>query len=449
MTRVQTAFYHVFVVSVLTAWAPSKSLPYLVPFLGIFWFILWGRKQTILYRTIFLGIAWAFFIIISAIFNHDFIFQNAIISIITYGTFYIPFIVPSRYLRNSVLYQRIAIILLVVIALEAPIGITQATYGFLQNGTFDIANGDRVQGTINLSFSPSGNASNRIFATNMAFTLLALVPYVFLLHKRHKGLFLVGTVALVLASVVHILYLLIISTIFASLVYYRGAILKSKLQMSLLIFVVSIFVSGWLLLPNNMQLVQVQYQRIRDNQNPKIILLSRIINEVPKQYPTSLIIGLGPGQFASRAGLIGTGMYFGGPLDPKPLPLISPSVTPAIDEYLMDLWLWMVQLPRPAGSSLRPFSSWLAVLSEFGLIGFMLVAVYVCLIIIRQIPRDSYYRMWAFSFGVGVIFLFLIGIQEFYWETTQMLLPGVLVLKVMHAQLINVKTHTNSINNLD
>ena len=434
MTRVQSAFYHVFIIAVLAAWAPSKLLPYLVPFFGLSWLILWGRKRIFMYRLILLGVVWVASITIGVISNRDFVLQNAIISFVTYGTFYIPFIVPSRYLYNPVLYQKIAFVLLIVIALEAPIGIAQATYGFLQNGTFDIANGDRVQGTINLSFSPSGNASNRIFATNMALALIAVVPYIFLFRKWRKWLFLAGAAALVLASVVHILYFLIISMVLALLVYHPEALLKSRRQISLLITIVLIFMCAWFLLPNNMQLVQTHFQQIRNNQNPKMILLSRIINEVPKQYPASLIIGLGPGQFASRAGLISTGMYFGGPLDPKPLPLISPSVTPAIGDYLMDLWLWVVQLKRPAGSSLRPFSSWLAMLSEFGLMGFMLIAICVWIIITRKVPRGSYDRMWAFSFVTGVTFLFLIGIQEFYWETPQMLLPGVLALKAMHAQ---------------
>ena len=193
-------------------------------------------------------------------------------------------------------------------------------------------------------------------------------------------------------------------------------------------------------LPTNMQLLAFHYRGVVTQTNPKIIFARRVLYEVPAEYPLSLLIGLGPGQFDSRASLIGTGLYFGGPLNPKPLPLLKPKTSKAVGRWLMDLWLKVVRRKIPAGSTIKPFSSWLAIITEFGLIGFITVfsiTLYLLITIRRWVSRmPTRWKIWlALALSTGILLLFLLGIQAFYWEVPQMILPGVLAFKVMYAHL--------------
>lgn len=59
------------------------------------------------------------------------------------------------------------------------------------------------------------------------------------------------------------------------------------------------------------------------------------------------------------------------------------------------------------------------------------------LLVARRAASHGPYQVEAWVFATGCIFLFLLGFQENYWEVTQAILPGVMLLKVLHGMLLN------------
>jgi hypothetical protein len=176
-------------------------------------------------------------------------------------------------------------------------------------------------------------------------------------------------------------------------------------------------------------------------ENPKTILLMRLLQEIPMEYPLLPFVGLGPGQFSSRASLIASGYYLGGLQNPQPPPFLQPVLSPALNRYVLDLWFGLRNWPGSAGSTLRPFSSWLSVYSEFGLIGCIGIVLlfFGILIHVKYQVRNNAEKIIAFSIGSGVGLLFLLGIQENYWEVPQAILVGCMTMKVLYAILISHK----------
>ena len=379
LDRTQRAYYWVFVIAVVVNWSPNKLLPYIAP-IGLLLFILFmSRKNAILRNIIFLSIVWAVWIGFSALLNPDFILQNALIAVVTYSAFYIPFVVPSRYLASDNLYIKMMQFLLFIVVLQAAIGFIQVAYGFSIKGSFDVSTGDFIEGTIGLALQQKRGFETPMFAGNMAFTLIALIPYILIYRKSWSVLvFLFGTAVLVFSSVMHILLFFLIALAVSFLVY-RPIKLSSRVLVFTGIFtlILATFVAMmmFVLLPTNLTRISVQVDRVIHQENPKSILLSRLFTEVPEEYPQITFIGIGPGQFSSRASLIASGYYLGGLQNPKPVPFLNPTVSNALDEYVMDLWRSLINWPGTAGSTLRPFSSWLSVYSESGAIGSLVVSL--------------------------------------------------------------------------
>jgi len=189
-------------------------------------------------------------------------------------------------------------------------------------------------------------------------------------------------------------------------------------------------------LPSNLRSLGDKYRAALQGRSFKLTLLHRLLTQVRLEHPAAFAFGFGPGQFASRAALIGTGLYFGGLQSPRGLPVLDAVRPPATEAYVMDLWVEVSKI-RSAGSSLRPFSSWLAVMSEAGVAGCLLVAAVTLVLLWRAggRARHSGQRLLGLSFGAMLIFLFLLGAQEHYWETPQAILPGCMLLKLVYANL--------------
>lgn len=460
----QKTFFQMFVLSLIICWSPNKMLPYMAPFLAVGWIIIRCRRNTRLVRNSFLLTAgWVTFIAFSALLNRDFIFQNAFLAIVTYGSVYV-LLIPSRHISGKSLYIQMSQMLLAIVAIESVIGTIQVFYGYNRTGTFDIANGDFVEGTINVGLRPAGGFETPMFAVNIAFMLLALVPYVFVIKRgqiKYGLLILFGAVVLVLAAVMHLVIFLTIAIVISFFIYhpklssvengkrivffsagrvprvvsFSFANLRRTILAVLLVVLIPVLVITFM--PANVSQISGHYERIVDQRNTKIILAQRIVTAVPEEYPQSLFVGIGPGQFVSRASLIGTGLYFGGIENPRPVPLLRSEISVAVDTYLLDLWWWAENIPYPAGSTLLPFSSWLSVISEFGIIAFFILAMFVAglILFVRTRVRRQEQRVMAFSFGTGVLLLFLLGFQENYWEVPQAILVGCFVLKVLYANI--------------
>ena len=152
------------------------------------------------------------------------------------------------------------------------------------------------------------------------------------------------------------------------------------------------------------------------------------------EYPHSLAIGLGPGQFSSRASAISAG-YLG--QIPPPFKFV---LTEAFRDYALDMWLRYNNQTK-VGAFEAPASSWTGVISEFGIIGFLLVSACIGRMLLRTraaaVSADK--RLLGFFFSIGVLTIYGAGAIEYYWEVPQTIFLGCLLLKVMHAMMMHTK----------
>lgn len=432
----QRNYLRAFIVSALICWSPFKALAYATPFLAILWLLVTTRDSQVLRRLVFWLCAWLSIIALHFGLETDFVLHSSFLSFLTYGTFAFLWIVPNEPLRHGLLYARMLRTCYWLVLIEAFWGIVQAGYGYLQEGTFDLGSGDHVEGTIHPQLEPALAFSNPMFAANMAFLLIALFP-VGAFKKKWSATLLLGCTVLVLASVLHVLVFFVVSVLIALLMF-RPTVTDVKTWLFPALGVILVLVLAFFLLPTNVSGLPGMAIAMVEGQYPRTDAIEIAFVEIPRDDPWMVLIGLGPGQFSSRAGLIGTGLYFGGPLDPRGLPLLPQGMSQTFEKYLLSLWLRAAQTPY-YGSTQQPYFSWLSVSAEFGVPIFIgiFVGAAVLLIRVRAQAQTKEEKLLAVSWGAGLIFLFLLGMQENYWEVTQAIFVGAMLAKVQYALLIS------------
>ncbi len=77
---------------------------------------------------------------------------------------------------------------------------------------------------------------------------------------------------------------------------------------------------------------------------------------------------------------------------------------------------------------------------------FSMICIYVGMILWQmKIQARSYtQRIQAISFGSGVLLLFLLGVQENYWEIPQAIFVGAMVLKASYASYFYIERENNA-----
>jgi hypothetical protein len=428
------AYFGAFVMVLLACWSPLKWLPYVAPLAAIIWMGAAAGGRIIWLRLLQWTLGWVVWILAFGTFKADFTWHSAFIALVTYSTFAFVWIVPASMLGGRALVGRLARLTCGVVLFEALFGIVQVLAGYRANGTFDLDTGDWVQGTIYPHLDSSHAFANPMFAANMAFMLLAVAPMV-MREKRWRLTFAVGAVSLVLASVMHVLFLLAASLLFAA-AFYRPKLERRTSRAVMLGLCVSLPVLAGVLLRTNIWTLSVITEETVSVQTPRSKITMEAFADLPAEYPAMPLIGLGPGQFSSRAALIGTGLYFGG-LNPKEIPLMPQGSSRAFQDYLERLWLDAIANPF-YGSTQQPVYSWLSVYTEFGGIVFILLAIGIAAVLLKlkRAARTASARMIAASTGSGIVLLALLGVQENYWETPQAILIGAMLLKATYAQLV-------------
>lgn len=429
-TRATRAYYYAFLLALIICLSPSKALAYLSPIVVLIWLIIATRKKTILNRSVlllFLALIW---IGLWQIFNREFLLHSALLEIITYSSFVVLAATPLKLLKNPFLGERVEQIVRWTVLIQAITGFVQAFAGYFRSGSFDLNNGDAVAGTITLSLFPDGGLGNPMFAINMGFLLLFLLPSVIL--KRQGWLVLAfGALTLVLASVMHVLIFLAISVGVAFIIY-RPA-LPTRVSTVLLFGMLSlILATSSYVLSTNWSTFSTFYTGFINGQSPRAQIYKAAFGDMITEYPLIVSIGLGPGQFSSRAGAIGTGYYFGGPRNPRPLPLLPTEMSPAMQKYMWNLWL-----ASTYGSTNQPFSSWLAIYTEFGIFCFLLICIAITVFLLKLLvlAKSKSQKWLAFVCGSSILFLFLLGFQDNYWEVPQAILVGVMLIQIMYARM--------------
>src|SRR5690606_33474715 len=153
---------------------------------------------------------------------------------------------------------------------------------------------------------------------------------------------------LILASVVHVLLFLATALVIAYVVY-RPRIGRRPVAVGAVLAIVGVSWMAWALLRTNLGHVPTFARVMLAGQYPRAVVVERMMTEAPDEYSMMPVLGLGPGQFGSRAALIGTGMYFGGVVNPRPLPLVPTGMSEPVRRHALD--------QRLAASAHPPFGA--------------------------------------------------------------------------------------------
>jgi hypothetical protein len=442
-----------FVVVLIGCFTPLKALAYVLPCLFTLWLALHGgvprNRMFAIAITIAAGAA-AYALIV-----REFLVVNYLVAIVTYSTVIPILAIENRWLASRALLEKLLAVMVPMILVQGAIGIVQAVYGAIQSGTFSMDNGDRVAGTIYPHLAPENAGSNAMFAVNMAMMLLACMSLPSAIDGPRRRAMIVGAVSLVLASVMHVLVFLVGSVVIAVLFVRapRAAGQRTGPGNRLLILLVVITGLSYIALPENVADISHVAEKALDLEAvdiPRAIMLGRVLIDLPEEDAVQPYVGLGPGQFSSRASLIMSGLFLGAEEAPRTLPFVTPRVTRLAGDYCVALMI----AARDAdidkgqiGSSQQPFFSWLDVYTETGVLGLILVFGSIARMLLRmraQARARPEVRWQAVQCTAGILLLVLIGWQVDYWEIPQAVLVGVLALKVMYANVMHpVDDHTD------
>ena len=134
-----------------------------------------------------------------------------------------------------------------------------------------------------------------------------------------------------------------------------------------------------------------------------------------------------------------SGLFLGGPSSPKPVPFLGAQSTRLAEDYCFTLFRSYATEESFIGSSQQPFFSYLSVYTELGITAIVALVVFVMKLLrrVQRAARDRpQVRVQALVVTSGSIFLLLLGLQENYWEMPQAILVGVLLLKVVYANVM-------------
>ena len=430
MSRYARAYHEGLVIALLLSWSPSNLLAYGAPFLMLGWYIVRTRSKTVVRNLILVGMLWLAFILAHLPFIGDFAWVAALLTGLTYSAFIPILVIPTRFLVTDQLFPRIQRWAVGFVLLEGVWGITQALYGYAQAGTFDLANGDLVEGTIHPGLESETSFANPMFAANMAILLLVLLP-TFITRRKYFVAIGIGAVSLILASVVHILLFLAVAGIVVGLLYGTQFLRR----WSGWLFVMVALLAGLLatsLLSRNLNAISTFVSTTVRAETPRGVVVKRVFETMPQEYPLMPLFGLGPGQFSSRAALIVTGQYFANTELPLPVQMSEPMADYIWQDFLR------ARAVRYYGSTQQPAFSLLSFYTEMGAIAFLLLVLLIMLLLLRIRRRARTYseQVLAMALSIGILFIAFLGIQENYWEVPQAIFPALLILKAMYVHLL-------------
>ncbi len=195
----------------------------------------------------------------------------------------------------------------------------------------------------------------------------------------------------------------------------------------------------FLFLPDNASLVRSYYDKTFDLKNPELSTKTRATlttyTKLPKYKPYQKYIGLGPGQYCSKASMILSDTYLS-----SRIPAFMVSISPDLKRYIIPIWMEYKSWKFQPGSTYFPFYSWLSLYSELGVFGCAAFALALFIFFKRMIFKV---RPENFILILGllivVLYIFLLGIQDNYWEWAQFILPIVIYAKVMYYMILNTE----------
>ena len=437
--RYQKQYYNVFLAMVILCWSPFKMLVNFTPFIVVILLTLLVRERrfAILNTSLVTSLLIYSLIIVSLfflyllIFFDEFILSNAIFSLITYSITVVIFVVPSKGLGSDRLLAKMSKTLLVFYIIESLYGIMQAMYGFLQEGSFDLSNGDYVEGTIHPALASDLSLSNPLYTVNMI--SMAIILYFaarYLNRPKWIWVVLCFGIAIILASVVHLILFLILALLawkFSQIRLQRITFSPTRIVVAILVITATSFTIAKTL-GGNIQTAAGYYEMFQKIKPAKIVVVENFFNRVRAEKPVAFIMGFGPGQYASKADLMLNSSYIGKRLFSNSTPRKE------AEKYFLSVY---ESQPKEGQSAIvKPFFSLFSILTEFGLIGLVVFfgMVFSFLYRIRSLRVNSILSGLVICLSV---FILLLGLLEYYWETPHAILLPLLFLKPVFAILKN------------
>ena len=441
LRKKETKFVILYTLILLISFSPWKALGQFVGVVCILGLLFYVQLKTKTHLWKF-GIFLLGYCAIGCIYYFlmpEFSFINFFLILITLSSVFVIFY-DLRLVSNPHVLARVSRITKWVIFIEAIYGITQGLVSAVKWGSFDLASGDHVRGTIEPSFQAMGLGGNVIYAILLSSLLLYVIGTNHLrLTSTNLLIYITVLVAWIVASVLHTILFVGLAVIISILIIRipKKALKELRLLRNFrrrLLFILLIFVFLLpIFIPRNLRTARNYLSFILDIREDAYSEKSRAIYYtlfvLPEEVFLQPIIGIGPGQYSSRAALIRTGQYLQG--SSVPLPAYISSSTQVILDY------WKRVLNRPGqGSTYFPFSSWISLYGEFGLIGFFIAGAVVIFAAVRI-------RKWYSPYFTGLnlmmlillFYLFFLGFQDNYWEFTQAIFPAFLVLKLGYCHL--------------
>jgi len=372
--------------------------------------------------------------------DNDFVIGNGLLAVLTYGSFLPLIIIPKYFFNNKNLFYKIIIISAPIIFLESVLGISQAIYGIISTGNFDQSFGDYVEGTIHPQFYSEKSMSNPIYAIILSTSLIFL--YCCNDKVKNKKLILIfGSIAFILSAVNHLIIFLILSISISYLIFrpiifiYSNKFLKLIQGIILLLFI-SVLIKT-LSITNFYQLGNTA-KYFLENRYPKTKIIYMFYDSDTNNSTFSKYIGLGPGQAISRASFISSGRYFGNKSSNS---LESLFIRPSkfFDRIVDPLWEESLNNQVGSSTSSQIHSSWSAILTEFGLIFWILLIIIIIKMIInvKKYTKNNNDRYLGFGFSTIILYIFFMGIQQNYWEVTQAIFIPLIMLKILYSIITN------------
>jgi len=146
-----------------------------------------------------------------------------------------------------------------------------------------------------------------------------------------------------------------------------------------------------------------------NDSSQKIHFFKTSIVDVPQKYPQSVVIGVGPGNYSSRSAWIVSGLY----LDHQPFYIpVTPSGVAL--EYSLPYYEDIVNKVRWGAGSIihQPFSSWISIYVELGIIGIVLFIWLFRLISRRQIIPAQQLTSLSKGNTIALIYLILLMVVD-------------------------------------
>lgn len=434
--RKQRRFMQVFLLGLILAFSPSKALGLISPLIVLAALIFYVQLRPIyhLQKLMLFGVAYLSFGLFYWLVMPEFWWPNYLLILITFSTAFLLMYDFSRILDARYIAQ-LGRVTLVVIVLESLYGIFQFILAIATRG-YSVSVGDVVWGTLAPLNNPAHAGTSPYFVLLIS-TLLLFVVAVSppkLPFSTLVGLCIVALcwlLASLIHSIVYFALAAVMATAFMMLFKPRRRSQRKKKRGGLFVTIVILALTvggGALVHPDNFRRIQSVIVDATESFGPnsnngKLRVIYVTIFELPHQILLQPLVGVGPGQYSSRAAMIATGEY----LTRASIPLLPDYTSDLTERYVMPAFF------ASNSSTNSPTSSWLALYGELGMIGWGMLMLLLLLATLRfslsaltDLPR------LGFASLVLVLYLFFMGFQNLYWEYNQGILPGILVLKLCY-----------------